>query len=106
MQSVAQGGIAEADASHWVGPGVSTHDGESVVEVGRSVVMTGGSVVVITGGSVDVGAAVLVGDGYSDAQEHTALAASRTGRALAMPHAPRTQFIAAPLILAYVSGSH
>lgn len=82
------------------------HDGESVVGVGGSVVMTGGSVVmtggsvVITGGSVVVGAAVLVGDGYSDAQEHTAFAASRTGRALANPQAPRTQFIAAPLMLA------
>ena len=105
MQSVAQGGIAEADASHWVGPGVPTHDGEPVVGVGVSVVMTGGSVVT-TGGSVDVGAAVLVGDGYSDAQEHTALAASRTGRAPLRPQASRTQFIAAPLMLAYVSGSH
>lgn len=104
MQSVAQGGIAEANASHWDGPGVTTH-GEPVVGVGVSVVMTGGSVVT-TGGSVDVGAAVLVGDGYSDAQEHTALAASRTGRAPLKPHAPRTQFIAAPLMLAYVSGSH
>lgn len=82
-----------------MGPGVPTHDGESVVGVGGSVVTTGGSVV-MTGGSVVVGAAVLVGEGYSDAQEHTALAASRTGRAPLSPQEERTQFIAAPLMLA------
>lgn len=96
---MAQGGIAEADASHWVGPGVTVHGESSVVGVGGSEVITGGSVV-MTGGSVVVGPAVLVGDGYSDAQEHTAFAASRTGRAPLKPQAPMTQFKAAPLMLA------
>jgi hypothetical protein len=123
MQSVAQGGIAEADASHWVGPGATVQGvppvvvgvcsvvGSSVVvgsavEVGVASVVAGPVVVSVGGPVVGSGPPVQGGEGLADAQAHTALAASRTGRAWSRPQASRTQYNAAPLMLAYVSGSH
>ena len=121
MQSVAHGGIADAEASHWIGPGVAEQGVPVSVSVGggvvsgppvQVVVVSGppGAVVVVSGPpvpvDVPVGPPVQEGAGYSEAHAHTALAASITGRAPSMPQAPRTQFNAAPLMLAYVSGSH
>lgn len=122
MQSVAQGGIAEADASHWVGPGAAVQGvppvvvgvcsvvGSSVVgsavEVGVASVVAGPVVVSVGGPVVGSGPLVQGAEGLADAQAHTALAASRTGRAASRPQASRTQYNAAPLMLAYVSGSH
>ena len=122
MQSVAQGGIAEADASHWVGPGATVQGvppvvvgvcsvvGSAVVgsavEVGVASVVAGPVVVSVGGPVVGSGPPVQGGDGLAVAQAHTALAASMTGRAWSRPQAPRTQFNAAPLMLPYVSGSH
>ena len=63
-----------------------------------------GPVVVVSGPpgpvAVPVGPPVQEGAGCSEAHAHTALAASRTGMAPAAPQESRTQFNAAPLMLA------
>jgi hypothetical protein len=68
------------------------------------VVVSGPPVVVVSGlpvpVAVPVGPPVQEGAGYSEAHAHTAFAALSTGRAPSRPQAPRTQFNAAPLILA------
>jgi hypothetical protein len=99
-----------------VGGGVVSGPPVPVVVVsgppGPVVVVSGppGPVVVVSGlpvpVAVPVGPLVQEGVGLADAHAHTALAASNTGRAWSRPQAPRTQFNAAPLMLAYVSGSH
>jgi hypothetical protein len=97
-----------------VGGGVVSGPPVPVVVVsgppGPVVVVSGPPVVVVSGPpvpvAVPVGPPVQEGEGLADAHAHTALAASSTGRAPSRPQAPRTQFNAAPLMLAYVSGSH
>lgn len=105
IQSVAHGGIAEAVASHWVGPGVTEQGVPVSVPVGGGVVSGPPVPVFVVPGppgpvAVPVGPPVQVGAGYSEAHAHTALAASRTGMAPAAPQESRTQFNAAPLMLA------
>ena len=58
MQSVAHGGIAEAEASHWVGPGATVQGASVVVGVG---VVVGTGVVLASVADVSVGGPV-VGD--------------------------------------------
>jgi hypothetical protein len=73
---------------------------------GPVVVVSGppGPVVVVSGPPgpvpVPVGPPVQEGEGFAEAHAHTALAASRTGRAPAAPQESRTQLNAAPLMLA------
>ena len=97
IQSVAHGGIADAEASHWVGPGSTEHGVPLPVGVGD---------VVRVVGTLDPPLEppppgpdpVQVGAGKEEAQAQTALAASRTGIAPAAPQESRTQFSAALLI--------
>jgi hypothetical protein len=103
MQSVAHGGIADAEASHWVGPASTVHGVPPPPSPPLPVGV--GDVVRVVGTSEPLPEPppgpdpVQVGAGMEEAHAQTALAASRTGMAAAAPQESRTQFNAAPLIL-------